>query len=189
MLADVPASFSDAVHAIVASGPPPAFALGGGHPGFYAVAYPEARRIVWTTTPRVLVSAALSPRWTWRHELAVEVLIHEHLHLATRGLVHPVDRAIEEGVVSAVAADLLPVVTRARTGRPSVSWRRGRVHVYSECATRVRLASATGTRWRAPLARAWRARLLHAGPATRRAMLAAAGTAPAGLCPEAVWPG
>jgi hypothetical protein len=187
------AAFSDTVHEIIApSRVPPAFTVGGRQGVFLAVTYPSEGRIVWTSNTKLLTSAAQSTRWTPRHEVVVEVLVHEHLHIISDPTSEwLIDRNIEEAVVSATAADLLPRVVRRLTGRPAQAWRTGHVNVYPHCAERIRAASAIGSgvrSWRQSPAKQWRMRLLHADASERRSMITSTGTPLRDVCPEAMMP-
>jgi hypothetical protein len=208
MMADLPpqhplVSLSDAVYAIAAErvGGPRAFAeppglgmsaerLAGGR--YEAMAYATERHVVVDAAQPSFLRAAerLGGRWNRDQERSVAVLVHEHMHIlgsgheSLRGA--PADRGVEEAIVDAVAADTLPVVVRALSGRRSLLARWGWAGVYPACVARLRVAStvASGDRsWRGPRARAWRVRMLHAGPEARAVALRATGTDPAGLCP------
>jgi hypothetical protein len=194
---------SDAVYAIAAKrvrGPrafaePPGLGmsaerLAGGR--YEAMAYTTERHVVVDAAQPSFLRAAtrLGGRWSRAQELSVAVLVHEHMHIlgsgheSLRGT--PADRGVEEAIVDALAADTLPAVVRSLSGRRSLLAGSGWAGVYPACVARLRVAStvAAGDRsWRGPRARAWRVRMLHAGPESRATALRATGTDPASVCP------
>jgi hypothetical protein len=194
---------SDAVYAIAAKrvrGPrafaePPGLGmsaerLAGGR--YEAMAYTTERHVVVDAAQPSFLRAAtrLGGRWSRDQELSVAVLVHEHMHIlgsgheSLRGT--PADRGVEEAIVDALAADTLPAVVRSLSGRRSLLAGSGWAGVYPACVARLRVAStvAAGDRsWRGPRARAWRVRMLHAGPESRATALRATGTDPASVCP------
>lgn len=207
MVVDLPSThpvqvLSDRVYSVVASSvggpraalPAPRFGADSlaGYPQFEAVADIDDRRVVVRNIKRFARAAARIGRvWDVNDQGSVLVLVHEHLHMLGSG--HSIytpfgtrtDRGVEEAIVSAVASDLLPRVV-ARISRPAPGFRY-ELSAYWDCVNRLRVASTVGSgarSWRGRLAREWRIGMLHASPASRRAVLVSTGTNPVDVCPN-----
>jgi hypothetical protein len=141
-------------------------------PGLRVVVFGPLRRQV-AATARALADPS-RPRELDVDGESAQLLIHEALHqvtgVARYGRLSPAGRALEEGVVEAVARDLVPAWGREVAGirlAPASG-------AYDAQVRWVRDASAAAARapWTDPAAAAWRLELLRASPPARRAMTA-----------------
>lgn len=139
-------------------------------PGSRVVVFGPLRRHV-AATARALADPS-RPRELDVDGESAQLLIHEALHqvtgVARYGRLSPAGRALEEGVVEAVARDLAPAWGRELAGMRLA----GAGGAYDAQVRWVRDASAAAARapWSGPAAAAWRPELLRASPPARRAM-------------------